>query len=171
MARAVALAVRPRDFFCRHVTARALLLVCGLCLPGTPASGQIAVLGDRDLNFGAVTAGVTTIVSPADAVKSGQWTITAPIGTRIRLRMTTPVNLLGPGSATLPVAFLNGDAFIQEIATGSLPDYFNPKSNVNFQFENSNQAMVRLGGRASPTSGQTAGGYANTATITITVVN
>jgi len=134
-----------------------------------PAAAQVSVAGVRDVAFGFLTPGVTTTVLPTDPVKSGQWTITAPVGQRIQIRLTVPNQLLGPSGATLPVSFGNGDAFVQGSWTGAVVDVFNPSATVNFRFTDGTQAIVRLGGQITPPANQRTGAYSNTAVCTITV--
>ena len=144
------------------------LVLTLLALSSTPAAGQTVASGVRDLAFGTLPIGVTTIVLPTDPVKSGQWNMTSPVGSRVFFRLTLPSQLNGPAGATMPVDFRNGDAFILEVAAGAQPDYFNPGGNVNHRFTGSNQAIIRLGGRATPAPGQRSGAYSNTAILTIT---
>lgn len=135
----------------------------------SPAAAQVSLAGVRDLAFGFLTLGVTTVVLPTDPIKSGQWTITAPVGQRIQVRLTVPNQLLGPSGATLPVTFKNGDAFVQGTWTGAVINSFNPSGNVNFRFTGGSQAIVRLGGAVTPATNQRTGAYSNTAVCTITL--
>jgi len=149
---------------------RAIIPAALLSLIAIPtAAGQVSVAGVRNLAFGFLTLGVSTAVLPTDPVKSGQWTITAPVGLRIRIRLTVPNQLLGPAGATLPVSIRNGDAFVQGTWTGAGANFFNPSGNVTFQFDGGTQAIVRLGGEVTPAANQRPGGYTNTAVATITV--
>jgi hypothetical protein len=134
-----------------------------------PAAAQVSVAGMRDLAFGFLTLGVTTTVLPTDPAKSGQWTLTAPVGQRIQIRLTVPNQLLGPSGATLPVLFRNGDAFVQGTWTGAVANSFNPSGNVNFRFTGGTQAIVRLGGATRPAANQRTGAYTNSAVCTIIV--
>jgi len=135
------------------------------------AAAQVSVAGARNLAFGVVAAGVTTTVLPTDPIKSGQWTITGQIGRQVQIKLTLPTRLNGPSGATMPVNFTTGDVFVQETATGSLPNYFNPGGANVFRFTNGTQAIVRLGGRVTPAVNQRSGAYLNSALITITVLN
>lgn len=138
-----------------------------LALLAGPVWGQTSVSGVRDLAFGALPVGITTTILPTDPVKSGQWNMTSPVGSRVSFRLTLPSQLNGPGGATMPVDFRNGDAFVLEVAAGAQPDYFNPGGNVRHRFTRSNQAIIRLGGRATPAPSQRSGAYSNTAILTI----
>lgn len=142
-----------------------------LALPVASAAAQVSVAGTRDLAFGVVAAGITTTVLPTDPIRSGQWTITATVGQQIQVKLTLPTRLNGPAGATMPVSFASGDTFIQETATSSLPNYFNPGGAVVFKFVNGTQAIVRAGGRVTPGTSQRAGAYANAAVLTVTLLN
>ncbi|MEK7381513.1 MAG: hypothetical protein AAB075_10920, partial [Gemmatimonadota bacterium] len=146
------------------------LVLALLALSVVPAQGQTSVSGIRDLAFGALPVGITTTILPTDPVKSGQWNMTSPVGSRVFFRLTLPSQLNGPAGATMPVDFRNGDAFILEVAAGAQPDYFNPGGNVNHRFIGSNQAIIRLGGRATPALGQRRGAYSNTVILTISLI-
>lgn len=150
---------------------RTRLLLAGVVLAGTPAHAQLSVAGVRDLAFGAVATGVTTTVLPTDPMRSGQWTVTANIGDQVQIKLTLPNRLNGPSGASMPVTFTTGDVFVQENATGSLPEYFNPGGAKVFRFTSGTQAFIRLGGRVTPAVGQRTGAYANSALITVTFLN
>ncbi|HEX9895356.1 MAG TPA: hypothetical protein VGA78_15615 [Gemmatimonadales bacterium] len=139
------------------------------CVLPAPTSAQVSVVGARDLQFGFVALGVPTVVLPTDAVKSGQWTLTAPVGTRIQIRLTPPNQLLGPAGATMPVNFQNGDVFVQGTWSGALQEFFNPNATKNFRFTGGTQAILRLGGQVTPAGNQSTGPYANTVVCTINV--
>ena len=138
-------------------------------LAARPAASQVSVAGIRNLAFGFLPLGVTATVLPSDPVKSGQWTITAPLGQRVQIRLTVPNQLLGPSGATLPVSIKNGDAFVQGTWSGAAANSFNPSGNVNFLFTGGTSAIIRLGGGTTPATNQRAGAYSNTALCTITI--
>lgn len=143
-----------------------LLLTLGA---GRPVVAQAGVTANRDLQFGAVTRGIPATVAPADPIKSGQWTITAPAGTKVQLRITEPNNLIGPGSATMLYTFGSNDAFVQ--APAGSPGFFNPSTHHNFTFSGTTTAIVRLGGRVSPGAAQASGPYANTVILEMRILN
>jgi hypothetical protein len=141
-----------------------------ICAAPIPASAQVSIAGTRDLRFGFVAVGVPTIVAATDPVKSGQWTLTAPVGTKVQIRVTTPTQLLRTGGGgTMPVSFLNGDVLVQGSWTGAVPESFNPNATKNFQFTGGTQAFLWLGGRVTPAGNQATGPYANTVICTIII--
>lgn len=149
-----------------------LRLACALmtCALPIPASAQVSLVGARDLRFGFVAPGVPTIVAPIDPVKSGQWSLSAPVGTKVQIRLTTPTQLLrSGGGGSMPVNFQNNDAFVQGSWTGAVAETFNPNATKNFQLTGGTQAIVRLGGRVTPAGNQANGPYANTVICTIII--
>lgn len=159
----------PTSFYIPHAQRfLPFALLAGALCP--PVAAQVSIAGVRDLNFGFVPLGVTVLVPPTDAVKSGQWTLTAPIDTRIQIRLTTPRNLLrSGGGGSMPVDFQNGDVFVQGSWTGAPIELFNPNATKNFNFSAGTQAILRLGGRVTPASNQATGPYANTVICTIII--
>jgi hypothetical protein len=140
------------------------------CAAPLPVSAQVSIVGARDLQFGSLAPGVPTIVAPSDPVKSGQWSLTAPVGTKVQIRITAPTQLLrSGGGGTMPVNFLNGDVFVQGGWTGALAEFFNPNATKNFQFTGGTQAILRLGGRVTPAGNQATGPYANTVICTLII--
>lgn len=134
-----------------------------------PATAQVSIAGVRDVAFGFLTLGVQKDILPSDPLNSGQWTITAPVGQRVQIRLTLPNQLLGPSGATLPVYFKNEDAFVQGTWTGAITTVFNPGSTLNFRFTGGTQAIVRLGGSITPATNQRTGPYTNSAICTLTI--
>jgi hypothetical protein len=146
-----------------------LLLLAACSLPHL-ALGQTQVSGVRDLDFGAVVAGLTTQVSPSDPVKSGSFYIRYVAGGKIKVTLTIPSTLprIG-GGGSIPVSFRNGDAFVVSTAPGSNPNYFNPNGvSVSFLLAGAPDANVYLGGRVSPAAAAPAGNYS--APVIVTVV-
>lgn len=144
-----------------------LLLLFGVA---SPVAAQFAAVGTRDLAFGAVIPGVITTVAPTDPVKSGVYTITANLGTRLRLDFTLPTQLTRVGGGVMTVNFANGDAILMETAPGSVPNNQNPKSMKPYTMTNGNQLKLYLGGNVTPTAGQATGLYTATVMLTVTIL-
>jgi hypothetical protein len=148
---------------------RSRLLVLLPALVGVPsAAAQISVSPVRDLAFGPVIVGVPTTIGPSDPTRSGQFRITAPLDTRIQIRLTLPNQLGGPAGAQLPIDFANNDAIVVGTGSGSVPSTFNPKA-THVLRTTSATTNVFIGGRVTPATNQAQGNY--TATITLTVTN
>jgi hypothetical protein len=138
-------------------------------LLGAPsAAAQIAVAPVRDLAFGPVIVGVPSTVGPSHPTRSGQFQISAPLATRVQIRLTLPNQLAGPAGAQLPIGFSNNDAIVVGTASGSVPSTFNPKATHVFR-TTSAITNVFIGGSVTPAASQPQGNYA--ATIILTVTN
>jgi hypothetical protein len=101
-------------------------------------------------------------------VRSGEFRLSGPSGTKVQLRFTLPDRLDGPGGATLPIDFANNDAFHVGTGPGSVPATFNPKATRNIQLTGGD-VLVFIGGTVSPVGNQPQGNYASTITLTINV--
>lgn len=149
---------------------RSQLLVLLAALVAAPsAAAQITVSPIRDLAFGPVIVGVPSTVGPSHPTRSGQFRITAPVNSKVQVRLTLPSQLAGPAGAQLPISFGSNDAIAVGGWPGSTPDTWNPKSTRNLQFTGGTIYNVFIGGTVSPAANQRTGNYA--ATITITVTN
>lgn len=146
-------------------------MVIGLLLGSAGvARAQLTVTGLRNLAFGPVIQGVASAVTPSDPVKSGQFEFITVIGNTIRLQFTLPTRLNGPAGSTLNISFNTTDAIALGQGPTSVPVTFNPNVAQTFNIVSSNRIWVFLGGRVTPTAGQTTGNYTNTVTLTITVL-
>jgi hypothetical protein len=146
------------------------LLVLLAALATAPASAaQVAVTPIRDLAFGAVIVGIPSTVGPSHPTRSGQFRITAPVNSKVQVRLTLPGQLAGPAGAQLPINFSSNDGLAVGGWPGSTPDNFNPKATKNLQFTGGTIYNVFIGGTVSPAANQPQGNYS--ATITLTVTN
>jgi len=136
----------------------------------TTASAQLAMLGVRDLKFGAVMAGVAKHVFPSDALNSGEYDVTASLNGHLQLKFTLPSQLNGPAGATMPISFANSDGIILETGPGSVPVTFNPKGTTVYRLSNGNRMLIFLGGTVSPVTNQRIGSYTAPVTLTLTIV-
>ena len=136
----------------------------------SPVAAQLSAAGTRDLAFGSVIPGVLTTVQPTDPVKSGVYTVTAPMGTRLRLDFILPTQLVRTGGGQMIVNFPNGYCILLETAPGSVPNSQNPKSMKPYTMTNGTQLKVYLGGDVSPTAGQATGLYTATVMLTVTIL-
>jgi hypothetical protein len=147
-----------------------ILALAALTSSATPSVAQLVVQGVRDLNFGPVIQGVATTIAPSDPIKSGQFYFRTPaIGTRVRIQFTLPTQLIGPGTARLPITFGTSDAMAKGTAPSSVAAFFNPNTAATYQMVTSRDANVWLGGRVAPTGTQAVGSYSNTVVITVTI--
>ena len=147
-----------------------LFVTAALVAAGRPAAAQVSVIPVRDLAFGPVIVGIPTSIGPSHPVRSGQFRLTAPLGTRLRFRLTLPNNLDGPAGASLPINFSNGDGVEVGGAPNSVPHAFNPQANQNIQNLTSTTTNVFIGGTVSPAGTQPQGNYTATITLTVTIL-
>jgi hypothetical protein len=145
-----------------------LPLLLAAIVTGGPAAAQIIVTPVRELAFGSVIVGVPTYVPPSHPVRSGQFRVSGPPGSKVQLRFTLPTRLDGPAGATLPIDFANNDAFNVSTGSGSVPASFNPKATRNIQIT-AGDVLVFIGGTVSPAGNQPQGNYASTITLTVNV--
>lgn len=142
---------------------------CALLTAATPAAAQITVSGMRPLAFGSVIRGVATHVLPNNAVKSGQFRFITALGNQVRLQFTLPNRLNGSGS-NMPISFSTTDAFALGNGPTSVPVTFDPNKSQTFTIVSSTTIDVFIGGTVTPGAGQAFGSYANTITLTVTVL-
>jgi hypothetical protein len=159
----------PRALVFCGVVRRVLALLLVTLGAGRSVVAQAGVVANRDLQFGAVTRGIPATVAPGDPIKSGQWTITAPAGAKVQLRLTLPASLVGPASASMLFDVGKNDATVQT-PTGA-PLSFNPSNHINYNFSGTTTAIVRLGGRVAPGAAQASGAYANTVILEMRILN
>jgi hypothetical protein len=145
-----------------------LIILLAVLATAQSAAAQVSITGIRDLTFGPVIVGVPSSVAPSHPTKSGQFRITAPLGSKVQIRFTLPDNLAGPAGAQLPISFGSNDAMAVGTAPGSTPMTWNPKATRNPQFQPSTAYDVFIGGTVTPTGNQSPGNYAATITLTIT---
>ncbi len=142
------------------------LFVAAIVAMGRPVAAQITVTPVRDLAFGPVIVGVPTYIAPSHPVRSGQFRVSGPTGSRVQVRLTLPNRLTGPAGATMPINFANNDALHVGTAPGSVPATFNPKATRNIQLTGGD-VLVFIGGTVSPAGNQAQGNYAGTITLTV----
>ena len=149
----------------------ALVSCCAILGAAPPAAAQVSVTGMRDLAFGPVIVGIASSVAPSDPLRSGQFRITAPAGSRLRVDFDVPNRLDGPGGAKLQIKFSNGDAIALGNAPGSVPVVLdpNPKAITRYQMGASTAVDIFLGGTVTPAGNQAPGSYIGTISLTVTI--
>ena len=145
-----------------------LVLAPALLALARPGAAQISVVPIRDLAFGPVLVGVPSYVPPSHPTRSGQFRLTAPVSSKVRLRFTLPSRLDGPAGATLPISFGNNDAIASGTAPNSVPENFNPKGASVQMIVPSPIVNVWIGGTVSPAGNQPQGNYTGTIIFTVT---
>ena len=138
-------------------------LVFSFASPGA-ARAQVLVVAERDLEFGLLTPGTTTIVAPTDLIRSAQLRIEGRGTYQVSFQL--PVSLATAMGDEIPLVFgpADGQLTIRHRVTP-----FDPGTTVSFRINPADQeAQINLGARAQPVLGQAAGLYS--ATIVVMVV-
>lgn len=147
-----------------------LLLLILILAGAPPLASQLSVQGIRDLQFGTVMAGVPGQVQPTDPLKAGEFQFATRRNTWILLFFALPTQLNGPGTATMPIQFGNGDALYIGGDPGTTPFTFNPQVWRFMRTDPTGRGRIFLGGQVNPTPLQPAGSYTNTVTLTVWVI-
>ena len=132
---------------------------------------QLTVTGEQDLNFGTVTPGNTSAIGVGDATNAGQYTLSGN-GGQIDISFTfgNGGNLVGPGN-DIAIVFDNTSAAWGADAS-SPTNQFDPTGTGTttsaLSADPNNELWVFIGGTINVPTGQTAGSYSETITLTAT---
>lgn len=132
------------------------------------AQKPITVTAVQGLTFGNVFPGVPLHILRTDPVGSGQYNIRGNKLAGMQITFSLPTTMTGPAAATMPVSFNSTDGGYSnpQLIGSQVP--FDPRSPYTASLDKNGDALIYLGGTASPAVNQRAGSY--TATITMTVV-
>jgi len=151
--------LRPR---LRRVALLGALMMAGAGLG--PLSGQVTIVAQKPLGFGQVTPGVPVTVATSDIARRGEWALLGVAQSQMQLVL--PTQLRNANGATIPLTFGTTDGMVK---WKNRQTVVNPRSSFTVKTNASDgDAILYLGGTASPAMGQQAGTY--TATITLMVV-
>ncbi len=150
-------------------------------------AAQVTVTGNTPLEFGNVTPGVTKTVSSAGVVgpglpggtteTAGKFTITKGANTQVTLGFTLPSNLVDLSSNNLAINFTDySGTKCGKLAYTALTDVpFTPatgevvaNSGSTATYFAAVEFWVNIGGTVVPITGQVAGAYTGTITLTAT---
>jgi hypothetical protein len=149
----------------RRATWLALLLVAPALLH---AQGRpLTVNGQRDLAFGTLLPGVTTVVPPSDPSRSALFDVRGAKGTVLQVTFVLPPFLLGPGASLMPLAY--GPASAAYSVTNSLSDLvtIDPALPLTVTLPTNGRLQIALGGTIRVPANQRAGGYAGIAIVIV----
>jgi hypothetical protein len=135
-----------------------------------PVSGQVSVVGLRDLAFGPVFQSADLHVLPSDAVRAGQFRLVAAAGSTIRVQFDLPTKLEGPSNGVLKIRFGSSDGIAARSGGTGVPVAFDPTRAQTFTLGAATTLNIYLGGIVSPAPNQSGGAYTNTITLTVTVL-
>lgn len=153
-----------------------LLLITGITTTASAQQADIAAnatvdanvdlsSGD-DLNFGNITAGTPSTVSPGDAA-AGTFSVSGNVG-NVDLSFTLPSELNGSVD-NLPISFGGSSASWGDNAYDSNNDFDpNDGTSVNLLQQTDRDITVFIGGTVDPSANQAAGSYSGTVTLTAT---
>jgi hypothetical protein len=149
----------------RSRTWRVALLGALLALPGLrPLSAQVTVLPRQGLGFGQLTPGVPATVTTSDVARRAEYLLQG-VG-QSQMLLVLPTRLTNAKGATIPLSFGATDALVKWKSRQSV---VNPNAGFTVKTTPADgDAVLYLGGTASPAVGQQAGTY--TATITLMIV-
>src|SRR5262245_47224281 len=118
-----------------------------LCLVTRSLAGPSTVTPIPDLNSGVVVKGLTTTVAPTDPVRRGRWYGQIILTHHGGFRFTPAFKLdrVG-GGATMPINFGANDLMIQNTASGSPPQFYNPPGKLNYNLNTTPDIYLNMGG-------------------------
>jgi hypothetical protein len=116
------------------------------------------------LRFGDVFPGLTSEVAPTDGSRRGSFTVAGATGRQVSLAFGLPSELVGPGAASLPIAFGAASARWENGATS---EDFDPDAGTNATLSGAGSLGVFIGGEVQPAVSQTEGSYSATITLTV----
>lgn len=119
-----------------------------------------------DLNFGNITAGSPSTVSPSDAT-AGTFSVSGNVG-NVDLGFSLP-EVLNGSEDNLPISFGGTSASWGDNAYNSSNDFDpNEGTSVNLLEQTDRDITVYIGGTVDPATNQAAGSYSGTVTLTAT---
>lgn len=156
--------------FRRHAVWLAALVAVVLAEPCfAQARSTVLALPVQGLRFGVLSAGVPSVVSPADGARRAAVEL---VGTgHVTLTFQLPPALRTPGGAALPLRFGPTDGRIV-FPRGDRVIEFDPSVPLNFTIPPGlGAAQIFLGGTAAPGTRQPPGSYDGVITVQVTVAN
>lgn len=137
--------------------------------PGTNHPRPFVAIAHRDLTFGEVLPGITTMIRSDDPRQAALFEVQGPANGSVRIEFLLPSALTSPSGAELALAFGHGDGQA-DFSRGRFRGVrFDPRSPLIASLGPNGKLYVKLGGTVLPTIDQPGGVY--TATISITVFN
>lgn len=146
-----------------------LVLAAAALTPPRAAQCQARPLtagGSRQLDFGSLFPGVPATVLRTDAVRAGRFNLRGTRRVEVRISFTLPAALTAPGGRTLPLLFGAGDGGFATSNTIGAATAFDPRVPLITRLGNSGRLFVWMGGRALPSTTQSAATYTGTITLT-----
>jgi len=153
----------------RIVGAVLLVMTAGagrMMAQGGPPPRALTAGGSQNLDFGALISGVPTTILRTDTRSAGRFDLRGDRQAEVRIDLTLPVALTGPGGRTLPLQFGPADGGYNTANNVGSSQAFDPQAPLIARLGNSGRLYIWLGGTALPAVNQVSGTY--TATVTLT---
>ncbi len=143
-------------------------LVVLAIMPGLlEAQGQpLSATGRRDLSFGNLIPGVTTVVSRRDAARAGQFEIRGARRAEVSIVFQLPAALMR-GPSAIPLQFGPNDGGFSRRPRIRNARAFDPRVTLVTRLSNRGRLYLFLGGTALPGTQLRAGRYQASITLTI----
>ena len=131
---------------------------------------SLSVIGTNNLQFGAVTLGVSKAVDKTDIGFAGEWTITGTAAAELSIDFTLPAVLRTTDTlSTMPINFGATDASYGNNAAGQTSPLgtLNPNGPVVQRIGAGAQMLIWIGGVVYPSISQTGGDYSGEIMLTV----
>lgn len=115
----------------------------------------------QGLNFGTIIPTFTKTVLTTDAANAGVVKLAGGVGAGVNITLSGLASLTGPGTA-IPVTYSAGTSATQ---TGTQASFTPASGTAGFLDATTGLLYVFVAGSVTPPSGQTAGTYTNTVTV------
>ncbi len=132
---------------------------------------SLSVIGNSNLQFGAVTPGINKSVDKSTVGSAGEWLITGVANAEVTLDITLPDSLVTVDSlAFMRISFSNTDASYDDgTGTGQTgpAGTLNPVNFTTLRLGAGATLYVWIGGTVLPSISQTGGDYASDIVLTV----
>lgn len=151
------------------------LVVAAACVLGLPAGvaaqgrgqGQrpLSAAAAQNLDFGAIFPGLPEVVTPADALRAGRFTLRGSNRAEVAITMTLPASLIEPGGQTLALQWGPSDGAWNTQSDVATAQAFDPRVQLVARLAGNGRLFIYLGSTALPSATQRSGDYTGTITL------
>jgi hypothetical protein len=150
---------------------RRWLLVLMLVAASVEAQGRpLGVRGRQPLAFGDLLGSVPRTVAWTDVGNAGHFEVRGRRFSQVLVSFLLPVELIGPGGATLPLAFGPGDAAYSAAGNPASAVPFDPSAPHTITLDNNGKGMIYFGGTVLPPGQAAIGAYSATVILIVSYV-
>lgn len=150
-----------------HRALMAAILAALLSLPAFAGAQQLTVSRLNDLDFGTLIAGTSRSVDPASS-SAAKFEVRGNFGSRVTISFSLPAELRD-GTKTLPITFDGNSAGWSFQDAGNMFRRFDPRQGTVALILFGGRIYVYLGGTVTAGTGQPAGQFSETVTISTAV--